>query len=46
VTADNPQVFSLVVEPVKKALLFLVVFIASLAVAIPLPSTIPAPSKH
>ena len=41
-TADNPQVFSLVVEPVKNVLVFLVVLIASLAVAIPLP----LPSRH
>jgi hypothetical protein len=33
-------------EIMKKVLLFLCVFISSLAVAIPLPSTIPAQSKH
>jgi len=33
-------------EIMKKVLVFLCVLIASLAVAVPLPSTIPAPSKH
>jgi hypothetical protein len=33
-------------EIMKKVLVFLCVLIASLAVAVPQPSTIPAPSKH